>query len=312
MSDDQNSNPDQPDPLESGGEEQDAETDLDAMLAEASSLADELTNEVGTVPPSTSSTSSGTTESTADSPPVEETQASTSAAQPSAETSDIVDGGDLDAELAELERLVSETQDQLGSATEKDERSDSPQDSSSENNPSAVPDFMSEFTDPDPAPGSPPTQASASDPPTPTAQESPPIEDSPSPNDDAQILGKPTTESKLASKAKEGAVGTATLGVVGTPMMPDPTKGAVGTIPAVSPLDPLIGPDPDAGPLSKLKSLAIRMEPVAHHVASIGVSLLERTDKVCSRISPKTRRYLGYAAIANLGTAVIVYFVSLF
>jgi hypothetical protein len=127
-----------PDPSESRDSDGEAADELDVLLAEASSLAGELSEEVGepeSAPPPAAS--NDTADDQGDRP------------------------ADLDAQLVELDKLTRTTGSEIGSTPEETDRTTTPEEIAPAAEKCNVPDFMEEFTRP---PDPPPDKKSAGGP----------------------------------------------------------------------------------------------------------------------------------------------------
>ncbi len=252
-----------------------SEQELDDVLAQASELADELSDEVG---------------------------AALNPAGPDEAHQALDAASDLDADLSELEQLVAGASKEVGEGSEPSGEEELPQEQpETTTEGSAVPDFMAEFTRPEDTNDSPATGGETAQPPGPADAELEP---------DASAQ---TTESTQASTpAKPGVVGTGMIGVVGaasTEPTADATSGASEELEAretppaeatVTPLDRLFG------------LVEERVSPIALKVCEKAVPVLEAIDKPFGRVGTPIRRVIGWVAIATMGTALIVFLVSLF
>ncbi|UCC31358.1 MAG: hypothetical protein JSU86_03595 [Phycisphaerales bacterium] len=284
MTDEQRPNHTSPEPPEGPDSGVASENELNEVLAQASSLAAGLSEEVGTV----------------EQPPVsEEPRQTPEKAEDPAAT-------DLDVQLAELERLVAETD------SEVDDTRGSPDEDAqvlSETRTSLithpVPEFMEEFTRAeglgDAAKPEPQAPAAAIPPGGPgegvTESRSPDVSD-------------------LGAGPKPGVVGTGMLGVVGE--VPPVPEGTEEPAPA-EPGEPGHEPVEEVSAVSKIGRLAdvmhkaaARSLPAALAVCDRAVTLLEVINRpVADRLGDSTLRVIGWIALATLGTSVIVYLSSL-
>ncbi len=260
-----------------------SEEELDEVLAQATSLAADLSEEVGV----------------ADEP------ATPSRRSVEAAASDATPPG-VDDELAELERLVGEAKQDIDEPAEEPAPEappaetptapaaappDEPESTSDPETDSAtdlsVPDFMSEFTESEePAAPAPEKKTSA----------------------DSAVQGSPET----------GVVGTGKIGVVGTPDVAerDSPAEAIGT--AELPGDrQTADPKPQAEDrkpqavkafVSKiLQPLVQRGAPLARTACDRAVGCLEAIDRRTGFVGDGVRQILGWVAIATIGTSVLVY-----
>jgi len=273
-----------PDPADGANSEAAPEDDLDALLAEASSLAGELSEEVGTAEVAA--------------PSSEISQAPGTAVDP---------GDNLDAQLAELEELARTTGSEIGAAPEEPSESvpqadytpsqDSapptgPTPPQEENTKSAVPVFMDEFTRPEepqagepPAPESPPEEPPAAPaspaPPVPGVINSETVRNLPSLDDIPSLDDTPTPKAGVPEKQHAESDESQPAGKRFT--LPDP-----------------------------IRRVAARLSPTASVVCERSVSLLETIDRPLGRIGENPRRVIGYVAIATFTTSLIVLLISLF
>ena len=230
--------------------------ELDEVLAQASSLATDLSEQVGD----------------ADGP---------GRAQANAPA-------DLDTELKEMEQLASTMNSELGGGsgtTNGDSASDE----------SAVPEFMSEFMEPQE--------------PTASASESDSTSASGSSGDGA---GNATPT--IAVTPRPGVIGTGLIGVVGTP---PPAAAEQAEKPPAEEIEET--EETEESPPSRLgkslevfKSAGARVSPLVCGVGLQAVRVLEKIDEPVSGMSQSVRRLIGWVAIATLGTSAVVYAISLF
>ncbi len=262
------------------GSEMISETDLDDVLAQASSLAADLSQEIGQ-----------------------------DAGSPAAGTAPL-DGGSTDATvevgLDELERLVAATREELdgsdGEAAAPDPPSEEPADL-------AVPDFMSEFTEPSPPP--PPDEPDGPDelPPPPAALDEPPPPAAIAAPNDSQVVSDPSLGIVATGTVKQEAP-PEPLGVVGTqsPVVAEDTSSPKVDDSAVeAPTEPTVSKR-----VALVRAIVAKAGPILLIVCDHGVSLLEKIDRPLQRIGQVPRRLLGWLAIATLGTSLVAFIVSAF
>jgi len=221
--------------------------ELDEVLAQASSLATDLSEQVGK----------------ADEP---------GRAQANAPA-------DLDTELKEMEQLASTMDAELGGGvgTMKGDSASAK---------SAVPDFMSEFMEPQQ--------------PTTSANES---HSSSAPGSSGNAA--PT----VAPTPRPGVIGTGLIGVVGTS---PPAIAKKAEKPLVEEIEETeeAPPSRPGRKLEVFKSIGARVGPLVSGVGLQAVRVLEKIDEPVSGMSQPVRRMIGWAAIATLGTSVVVYAIS--
>lgn len=280
MTDDQDSDQAPIDPLDPMGSEMVSESDLDDVLSQASSLAAELSEEIG----------------------VDAGSPAPAAASIDDDTADV----SVEVGLEELERLVAATREEVdGDAPAADPPNSEPEDL-------AVPDFMSEFTEPEPpssdepeAPGEP--DAAEESPPLPAFDE--PIPTTTTASNDAQIVSDPSlgivatgTVKKEAPPEPLGVVGTPSPEVVEDPASPeaDDSEGEASEEPTVSKRAALV------------QTVVGKAGPLLFMVCDRGVSLLEKIDRPIQRLGQQPRRLIGWLAIATLGTSLLAFIVSVF
>lgn len=279
--------PDQPpsDSPQGGDAEFVSEKELDEVLAHASDLANELSEEVGA--PNDSADAGGARD--------EEARA---AASPPG----------LDAELVELQQLVERTSKELDAAQERPEcESTSSGDASAptaEAEPPAngysVPDFMAEFTQTEEPP------KSGGRAPEPSGEaEQPPTASGPVGGD----RSGPQPEQRPAPRP--GVVGTGMIGVVGT-VHPKVSDAETPSVPMPDEqVDPETQPSPAGGWAHRIRAGATRLPPIVLSVCACAVHLLEQIDRPFARLGHKVRRVIGWIAVATVGTSLIVYLLSL-
>jgi hypothetical protein len=257
--------------------------ELDEVLAQASSLADELSEQVGHA---------------------EDQEPQGKHGEPPASATD------LDAELSELERLVADASSEVDEephstgqgATLADELS-APQ----SGDPS-IPDFMAEFTRPE---GPDEEQGAA---------ESPPIDapSGPPATSEAADHSSKASGQHAARITEPGVVGTGVIGVVGR-QAPPPTDHK--TVETSEPAGPMKGDDGTAavrvGRVTvRLRDIARRafgrLSPIALKLCDGVLRLIEVADRPFARLGTPARTLIGWVAIATVGTAAIVFIISLF
>jgi len=263
------------------------ELELDDILSQATTLAADLNEQLGgaDVPPASPAPD-----------PLNEVKASTS--------------DSLECELQELERLVASTSKEIAPEPSKPRASGGAESSDPASPPAApapapskanayvAPDFMAEFTQPA-APVSEPAASLKRSPPTPAA---------PSPSPSA------ASSSATSLSPKPGVVSTGKIGVVGAPSR-QPPEGPAPSLPEEkeppTENEPLPERPPRLAMAARLESILLRLRPTALAWGAQGVRLLEAIDRPFSRIGLVPRRLAGWLAIATLGTASIVYVLSL-
>lgn len=308
------SSPDPSDGTESGAA---SERELDELLAQASSLAADLSEDVGT------------TEEPAEARPI-------SRATP-----------DLDAELSELERLVAETTGEVANSSEAsgesapvtdeaasttgepvspavqaatpsaDGSENAPRDASpqsaedkpvsdetnpvqdeptlpetepaAQDEPPPVPDFMAEFTHPDEPAGDVPAAAAA------------PPHDHSSADHSAPTI---STKEDIGTGSVPGVADAPTRSLDGDAV----TQPA----PFDEPADVKPAGDEYARLTRLMQHAATRLSPLAQAACARAVTTLEHIDRPLSRLGRTARKMLGWVAIATAGMAVIVLLLTLF
>lgn len=319
--------PDQPksDSPENTGSGLISEDELEAALAEASSLASDLSEQVGA--DDTPAEPAGSDEKPAASTESHEKPAAPAdTGETQAQPDDLP--ADLDAELGELERLIAVAESDIGEPPDATEAAPSPQNSaagsdepaslagepaSAADEPAAasdapvtprddsdIPDFMDELTrpaepaaegaEPQPAPSKPTASAGNK------------------PQGERDAAGP----SGAAVSPKPGVVGTGTVGVVGTVSQ----QPEADTVEEASTADEPTGPSSTMDNIRKIPQvIRVASTRLAPHVLTgceRGVTLLEWIDRPLARISQPIRRPLGWVALATTGTACILYLYSLF
>ncbi len=292
-----------PNPASSGSPEK-ADSDsasgatLDDVLAEAASLASDLSEDVGT--------------------PEGPLKSATRNVEPGS-GSDIAE--DLDAELANLERLVGDASSQVDPQTD-------PQDSQPNGTaPEEVPDFMSDLTGPSPTP----EEAGVSEPSDSGLSFETTAQDA---SDDATGEAGHAEESPGydGGSTKPGASGTdvTPADAVSVPSESDATSksspidagtpGVVGNIPRSAQIStktdhvPSLEADVPAGDAEGgggPKGLRDRGLQVLMTLGERGVTMLEVADRPTAKLGTSARQIIGWAALATLGTALIVLLISL-
>lgn len=275
-------------PDRSDGSNSDVEShdDVDALLAEASSLAGELSQEVGTgEPPVPPRFLDGLTDT-----PVE----------PTAETP-VGSQDDVDAQLAELEDLARRAGSQIGDASEGPAEPGLqpdvtlPDDAASAREKGvkrSIPSFMEEFMHPQepPAARSAPGDLDADRPSHPRALPAQPI---------PGVISSKTINDLPSFDDFASFDNTLTEGIgVGQ-------QNEVGFGEPHSAGKRFVLPTP-------LRRLATRLSPMALAVCERGVNLLEKIDKPLGAIGRTPRRVIGWVAIATFTTSLIVLLISMF
>lgn len=293
------------------------EEDLDALLAEASELATEVSEEVGL---------------SEDPPPTETMRAlatsSDIAEEPSSATpgqDDPTPTDDVDAQLAKVDDLLCDTADQIGpgsgesvessdmegstkAATASGEGPDAPQDPSDKAesaDAAEVPAFMDEFVQP--------TADERSEADLPGDSSNAAAQESVQPNRPAG-LDAPTNAGANRGSAKIGLVTSMPVCPDGVVRSSDatPTPPIAEAISNDSSVD--VDPDPSdkATKVALVPRIAVRLTPAAMNACERGVGLLERLDAPVRWLGAGTRRVIGWVALATLGTSVIALILSLF
>lgn len=282
-----------PDPDGTGGEAV-SEEDLDALLAEASQLASEVSGEVGSAPPDAAPMQ-------AETPPEGEPVDS----DPSDFSS--LNGDDIDAQLAALDQLVDETENEIGAPTDPDSaeaHADSPPaetiaeeveddgpslegapdaddalsgetDDSSAPSEEVVPDFMQEFTQP------------AGDSPQDSVLQENPDPSEPAPKTAVDNAPSPAATPDLKAESSEPAQST----------------GKAAKTARTARLQAL---------QSFIMRLGRMLSPIALRVSEKAVTTLELFNLPTQRIGAGIRTGLGWLAIATIATSVLVLLASLF
>ena len=257
--------------------------ELDEVLAQASSLADELSEQVGRA---------------------EDWDPQGKHGEPPAGATD------LDAELSELERLVADASSEVDEeahstdqGTTLAEESSAPQ---SENQ--SIPDFMAEFTRPE----GPEEEQRAAESPPPGAPLGPPAA-SETADHSSEASGQ-----HAARITEPGVVGTEIIGVVGR-QTPPPTDHE--TAETSEPAGPMEGGDGTAAVLAGRVTVGLndiarraagRLSPIALKLCDRVLHLMEVVDRPLARLGAPVRTLIGWVAIATAGTAVIAFVISLF
>ncbi len=246
---------------------------------------------------------------------------------------------DLDEELNELQHLVETTQAEVGDG-QSEVANESPEQSPStsplhENGPtrqapSVVPDFMSEFTLPEPV--SVPGEVSSDEagnneatdgiegPAVPIPFEAAPAIDEPDPEKNQQSSEPESTRaaksegSPTKSNPPPSPVLSSRPGVVGTGSLSPPpggSSGALGTLSnsslsSSSPRDTAKSASSSRSAEDSDGSAALLFR-----ICDRGVGVLERIDRPFSRFGSRLRYSTGMIAIALIGAAIVVFFYSL-
>ncbi|MGB2985866.1 MAG: hypothetical protein WBE26_08280 [Phycisphaerae bacterium] len=267
-----------------------SEQELNEVLAEASSLAADLSEEVGA----------------SDKEPAVPTE---TGATPSEDGSL---PADLDAELGELERLVGAAGSQLDTTSEpanesapsSDESASSSKQPVASTGDLAIPDFMSEFTQPEES------TETTSEKPAETAPDEPePAASEPEPEAPAgvsQDIDPPAGVPKL------GVVGTGMVGVIGTPIPASPVEGKLEQDqPAEKREETASQPGLVLRLANAICPAVTRLSPLAMSACERVVAGLEVIDRPLAKVGGPVRRLIGWIAIATVGMSVIVYLYSL-
>lgn len=246
--------------------------ELDDVLAAASSLATELSGELGAA----------------------DTGPSSANPSPNARPRDGVDdstSASLDAELSDLQGLISTASDEINGGSDAITDKGEPR--------GDVPDFMAEFTRPGPEE---------------SRLETENVNNSPSlPGASTNQMDHEDSTPDLTRTLRPGVVGTGMIGSIASGKDASDKERAAAESPEES---SETGADESTDRVEVSKRIArtatTRLRPVAVGLALRGVRLLERLDGPVSGVAASVRRAIGLMAIATLGTAVIVYLVSLF
>lgn len=258
-----------------------ADRSLEELLAEASTLAAELSHELGGLEADLAIEEFRTSDTPADHESELDTELgkheATGESNPEA-----VAGADmslLDAFETDDPTPRSPTDD---SGPQTDPAGLGATESGEEN----VPDFMKEFTGPDST----------------TPEPVPPVTSS-------EAGQSPSAE-------RPGVVGTGMLGVVGS--VANPVGEDAGDEPAKD--EPVVAESTQSKQPGRLAALAhstmVKLSasaaPMGLRVGDLGVRLLETIDRPFGRIGEPIRRIVGWVAIATFGTSTVAYFISLF
>lgn len=283
-----------PDPDGAGGEVV-SEDDLDALLVEASQLASEISGEVG--------------EAQAEAIPVsaENQLESESAKKEPLDLPSSLSGDDIDSQLDNLDRLVDESHREIGIPTQADaaevpvdipsgeaptsevDRSDPPVAddldvknaiSTDTDEPAAppendLPDFMQEFTRPDP------------DSPKETENQKIPDLSEPVPETSSVSSPRQPTTPKADAKSSESAQSTGKAAATGHAGRPKSLRLLI-------------------------TRLGYALSPMAIRATDKAVNVLEVVNSPTQRIGSRIRTAVGWLAIATIGTSVLVFLISLF
>jgi hypothetical protein len=272
--------PDQPPGDPTNRAESGSEQELDEVLAQASALAADLSEQVG---------AGDDPHRAVDRPEVPPT-----------------DGGsqsDLEAELGELERLIANTGKDLETGA------DTAAEPSAGNPPAppaaaeapapqtAIPDFMAEFTRPEGL-----------------AEDTTGRPGQPSPSSQQSGVGThPSPQPVVVPKAN--AVGTTLRAAIATSNM-ESSSDAVGDdrqshLPAEQRDESGPGTETSPGPAGAIGTRMWRLGPVAIRASKPVVAALEIIDRPIARLGCGVRRLIGWIAIATIGTSAFVYLYSL-
>ncbi len=292
------------------------EEDLDALLAEASDLATEVSDEVGLSedPSPAEAIQSRMTDSG-----MADAQTSAASGQDEPSPSD-----DVDSQMAQVDDLLRDTADQVGCDSEGSVESsdmegsanvatasgegphtpDEPNDKVESVAAPEVPAFMDEFVNP--------VADACSEVAQPGDKASAPELESGQRNAPAG-LDTTTTTDLNQNPAKIGVVSS-------MPSSPDgiiESSGATAPPPISEPLPEASSVDVGLDPTDKAEAalvprLTSRLTPAAIRACQRGVDLLERLDAPVRWLGDGTRRVIGWVALATLGTSVIALIISFF
>ncbi|MEK6799364.1 MAG: hypothetical protein AABZ12_10390 [Planctomycetota bacterium] len=281
------------------------EQELDEALAKAAELASELSGEVGSV---------GKTDA-----PVPSTTGGAAGGASFDDGSSGVEAS-LDSELAKLEGLAREAATDLGSPEPKP--AVAPANVSRR---APTPDFMAEFTAPEPEPSktAAPDSGTAADRAATGALDAAASGKTPASGSLEAAMSKPTAErassppqkvDSVAVPAVAKAEAPAKAAVASAKGVAETTKaGVVGNIPKTTVVHPAAGKTPaEVGkpvPAPRRVSgrgVIRRVEPMAMSMASLVVRALEFFDEPFSFLGAGIRNLLGWLAIATLIVSVLV------
>lgn len=258
-----------------------ADRSLEELLAEASTLAAELSHELGGLETdlaleefrTPSAATDHESELNAELDKLETTEESSPNAEAAADMS-LLDAFDADESTPQ------------SSTDDSDPQTDPAGLDSAESDEENVPDFMKEFTGADST----------------TPEPVPPV--------------KSSGTGQSPSVERPGVVGTGMLGVVGSvaePVAENADSEPTADEPvAAEPTQPNQPGRLAAFARSAMAKVSARAAPMGLRVGNLGVRLLETIDRPFGRIGEPIRRIVGWVAIATFGTSTVAYFVSLF
>lgn len=192
--------------------------------------------------------------------------------------------------------VESEVMEEAMTADEDAEPPDSPPASHTDDD---IPDFMREFMEP------------ASEP-------EPPAEPEPAAVDPPVLPKQAIETTPVPVQTKPG--------VVGTGLLQSPVKEPKVEEASDEPAPETPQPNPRAGLLARflamlgclpakigqLVTIGPRLSQAAFHACDVGLTLLERAERPLDRLGSRVKVLVGWAALATFGTAFIVYVLSLF
>lgn len=260
-----------------------SEKELDEVLAHASDLANELSEEVG--PPDDLADGRGAWD--------EEVRAT---APPPG----------LDAELVELQRLVERTTRELDAAQERPKSESASSGEASEvtadreppANGYTVPDFMAEFTQLEALP------ESGDRAPEPSEEVQPPSAPS-----GVVEGGRGGSQPKPQPVPRPGVVGTGMIGVVGS-AHPKLSDAEMPSVPLPDEQVDRVEALPVGGWSQRIRAGAAWLSPIVLPVCARAIHLLEQLDRPFGGLGPHVRQVIGWIAVATIGTSLIVYLLS--
>lgn len=265
---------------EDGGSGLISEQELEEVLAQASALATDLSEQLGMGGDDPSSDSLA-----------RDSNIAPAAAGTETGDSDSIDNlpQDLDAELGELERLIAATRSDV---TETGEGSDEPAPSAEA--PAQVPE---EPAVADPGPGKS----------VPDARDDPPVDQRSS---ESAGLGPDMTVPAVS--VKPGVVGSRKIGVVGTHTVSPKVDASAPMETPDEPAEADDTPQRFAGMANVIRGAATHLSPTVLAGCERAVNLLELIDRPLGRIGDPVRRLIGWVAIATIATSLLVFLYSLF
>lgn len=265
---------------EDGGSGLISEQELEEVLAQASALATDLSEQLGMGGDDPSSDSLA-----------RDSNIAPAAAGTETGDSDSIDNlpQDLDAELGELERLIAATRSDV---TETGEGSDEPAPSAEA--PAQVPE---EPAVADPGPGKS----------VPDARDDPPVDQRSS-----ESAGPGADLTFHAVSVKPGIVGSGKIGVVGTHTVSPKVDASAPMETPDEPAEADDTPQKFAGIANVIRGAATHLSPTVLAGCERAVNLLELIDRPLGRIGDPVRRLIGWVAIATIATSLLVFLYSLF